>query len=411
MYFYRNIGCIESQEVKARKFVTKLLKKLVKSITEFSLFSKNKTGFITGEVAAPPKTDKKYNQWVRVDLLVLRWILNSLEKNLRENLQYASSSKALWSEIIERYGQLNALELYDLKKDLSNVSQDNSTLIEYYSKLKCLWEIVDNLDPIPQCTCGVMSKCSCQLLKRLLDREAHAKLIQLLMGLNAGYEHVQTTLLSMEPLPPINKALGLLQKIEKQKHINDASGDVFAGSAAYAAKKRHHSSVSDSQGPQKRSKEDPDAEGFKHCTHCNRDGHVIEDCYKLKTCTFCKIKGHIQEHCYKYKAFLAKKNKGKAPVQTPRMHPQSSANHADLLFSDQDSQYEAVTPFHEPSAVPDPSSQSVPEFVHHQFPSDMIQNIINSVTQQVLQSINDASNANHSDSILKSSVNFAGPFH
>ncbi|XP_074270914.1 uncharacterized protein LOC141594822 [Silene latifolia] len=197
------------------------------------------SNFIQWQLAAPPKTDKKYNQWVHVDLLVLRWILNSLDKNLRDNLQYASSSKALWSEIVERYGQLNALELYELKKDLSNVSQDNSSLIDYYSRLKCLWEIVDNLDPIPQCTCGVMSKCSCQVLKRFIDREAHSKLIQLLMGLNAGYEHVQTTLLSMEPLPPINKALGLLQKIEKQKHINDYAG-VLAASTAYDSQRKHN---------------------------------------------------------------------------------------------------------------------------------------------------------------------------
>ncbi|XP_074314369.1 uncharacterized protein LOC141649583 [Silene latifolia] len=257
-------------------------------------------------------TDKKYNQWVRMDLLVLRWIMNSLDKNLRENLQYASSSKALWSEIVERYGQLNALELYELKKDLSNVSQDNSSLIDYYNRLKCLWETVDNLDPIPQCTCGVMSKCFCQLLKRFLDREAHSKLVQLLMGLNAGYEHVQTTLLSMEPLPPINKALALLQKIEKQKHINDSAGDVLTTSTAFASKKIHNFSSPESQNHGIRQREDSYEEGFKHCTHCNRDGHVIEDCYKLKTCTFCKVKGHIQEHCYKYKAHLARKGKGKA---------------------------------------------------------------------------------------------------
>ncbi|XP_074314810.1 uncharacterized protein LOC141650977 [Silene latifolia] len=381
-----------------------------------SLFSKNKTGFITGEVAVPPKTDKKYNQWVRVDLLVLCWILNSLEKNLRENLQYASSSKALWSEIVERYGQLNALELYDLKKDLSNVSQDNSSLIEYYSRLKCLWETIDNLDPIPQCTCGIMAKCSCQLLKRLLDREAHSKLIQLLMGLNAGYEHVQTTLLSMEPLPPINKALGLLQKIEKQKHINDSAGDLLSASAAYASKKRHNFSGPDTQAS-KRQKEDNAEDGFKHCTYCGRDGHVIEDCYKLKTCTFCNVKGHIQDHCYKYKAHLARKGKGKASGKGSNVHPRPSANNVDIMGSeaDQDSQYELITPLQDCLSLSDPqTSQAAADFHQAHLSSDVIQGIISSVTQSVLMAISDSAantesqKPNLAGSALKSSVNFAG---
>ncbi|XP_074283860.1 uncharacterized protein LOC141608402 [Silene latifolia] len=166
-----------------------------------ALVSKNKVGFITGECCIPEKTDKKFNQWIRCDLLVLRWILNSVSQTLWETLQYSNSPKSLWYEIVERFGQLNILELYDLKKTLSNLVQENLSFMEYYSKISC--------------TCGAMSNCSCQLLKRLLDRETQAKLIQLLMGLNSGYEQVQTTLLSMEPLPPINRALGMLQKIEK----------------------------------------------------------------------------------------------------------------------------------------------------------------------------------------------------
>ncbi|XP_074315172.1 uncharacterized protein LOC141651354 [Silene latifolia] len=142
-----------------------------------ALLSKNKSGFITGECSMPEKNDKTYNQWIRCDLLDLRWILHSIVPSLRENLQYAASAKNLWSEIVERYGQLNVLELYELKKDLINAKEDNIPLIEYYSRMKNLWESIDQMDPVPMCVCGVMSKCTCQLLKRILDRETHAKLI------------------------------------------------------------------------------------------------------------------------------------------------------------------------------------------------------------------------------------------
>ncbi|XP_074266473.1 uncharacterized protein LOC141589385 [Silene latifolia] len=138
-----------------------------------SLLSKNKSGFLSGECSLPAATDRKYNQWIRCDLLP------------------------------------NILEVYELKKDLGRITQDNSPLVEYYGKLKNIWENLDHLDPIPSCTCGAMNQCSCQMLKRLVDRETQSKLLQLLMGLTSGYEHAQTNLLTMEPLPPINKALGL----------------------------------------------------------------------------------------------------------------------------------------------------------------------------------------------------------
>ncbi|XP_074290777.1 uncharacterized protein LOC141617479 [Silene latifolia] len=142
-----------------------------------TLLSKNKIGFISGECTIPEKNDKRYNSWIRCDLFVSRWIRNSMVQGLRDHFQYANSSKHLWSEIVERFGQLNVLELYELKKELVNLKQENASLIDYYTKIKGLWENIDHMDPIPHCTCGIMSKCTCSLLKRLVERETQAKLI------------------------------------------------------------------------------------------------------------------------------------------------------------------------------------------------------------------------------------------
>ncbi|XP_074301511.1 uncharacterized protein LOC141632907 [Silene latifolia] len=112
-----------------------------------SLAAKNKFGFIDGSVLKPPVTDKRHNQWIRCDFMVMRWVSNSLEKPLKESLKYVRSSKELWSELLERYGQANALEIYQLTKELGAVVQDNLSLVEYYGKLKNLWETLDCLDP------------------------------------------------------------------------------------------------------------------------------------------------------------------------------------------------------------------------------------------------------------------------
>ncbi|XP_074303462.1 uncharacterized protein LOC141637943 [Silene latifolia] len=130
-----------------------------------ALAAKNKDGFINRTLTKPPSTDKKYHQFIRCDLMVLKWILNSIDKPLRENLKYIRTAQELWAELMERYGQSNAIEIYQLSQDLNSTSQSNLSLIEYYSKVKNLWETMDSLDPVPSCTCGRMASCTCTLMK------------------------------------------------------------------------------------------------------------------------------------------------------------------------------------------------------------------------------------------------------
>ncbi|XP_074298215.1 uncharacterized protein LOC141629040 [Silene latifolia] len=122
-----------------------------------ALAAKNKDGFINGTLSKPPSTDKKYHQFICCDLMVLKWILNSIDKPLRENLKYIRIVKELWDEIMERYSQTNFMEIYQLTQELNSISQSNASLIEYYSKVKNLWETLDSLDPVPGCSCGKLA--------------------------------------------------------------------------------------------------------------------------------------------------------------------------------------------------------------------------------------------------------------
>ncbi|XP_074265934.1 uncharacterized protein LOC141588389 [Silene latifolia] len=194
----------------------------------------------------------------------MRWIFNSLEKPLKESLKYVRSSKELWSKLLERYGQANALEIYQLTKELGAVVHDNLSLVEYYGKLKNLWETLDCLDSLPVCSCCKIDLCTCTLMRRMVERDNNAKLIQFLMNLNSGYDGIRTQVLSMDPLPSIGKVLGLLQKIERQKQITD-SVISLTESNAFASFKNN-----DSKKVGFQNNKPPDSVP-KHCDHCNRD--------------------------------------------------------------------------------------------------------------------------------------------
>ncbi|XP_074318139.1 uncharacterized protein LOC141654929 [Silene latifolia] len=395
-----------------------------------ALLSKNKIGFISGECMLPEKTDKRYNAWIRCDIFVSRWIKNSMIKTLQDNFQYTQSSKHLWSELVERFGQLNVLELYELKKELANVKQENASLVDYYSKIKGLWENIDHMDPVPQCICGVMTKCTCNMLKRLVERETQSKLIQLLMGLHAGYEQVQSSLLSMEPLPPINKALGILQKIERQKSINDSSGSVVTESVAYAAKKRFNGHKTAEDNNRNKKSKDNFGQGIvvgqfdnPPCAQCGKTNHKTADCFQLQTCLFCDIKGHIIEHCYKFKAWKAKqakKSSNSAETVTPVPPPPKTASNVEVSHN-QDTEYAAVygsvpscagqygnyNPFYPTSYGynnPMGSFQAaqipfapVDASVASQVSPDIVQGIVDSVTHKVLQALSEKTSSSSSD--------------
>ncbi|XP_074302004.1 uncharacterized protein LOC141633426 [Silene latifolia] len=260
-----------------------------------TLIVKNKDGFVDGTCKMPPISDSKHHQWKICDYMVLKWISNSLTPEIKETVDYTTSAREIWSDLLERYSQMNSVEIYQLLKELSGISQENLLVVEYYSKLKRTWETLDSVDPIPMCTCGVMATCACQLLKRLFVRETQTKLIQFLMGLNGGYETVKTHVLSMEPLPPLNKADALLQQVEKQKQVVDAV-DVLAEANAYASARQADSR----QGHFKKAKPENDSseDTLKICSNCKKQGHLVENCHRLMTCTHCDKKGHIRDYCF-----------------------------------------------------------------------------------------------------------------
>ncbi|XP_074315555.1 uncharacterized protein LOC141651753 [Silene latifolia] len=355
-----------------------------------ALVAKNKDGFIDGSFRLDKK-DKKYNHYVRCDLLVKKWIINSMESHIGETVQYAANSRELWSEMVERYGQTNALEIYQLKKDLGQITQDNTALIEYYSKLKHAWEDLDSLDPVPFCSCGALDACTCQLLKRIWDRETTSKLIQLLMGLNSAFEPVRTTVLSMDPLPPLNKALGLLQKIERQRQISETAVVKPQANAYVSAR-----TTDVSQGDWKRQKTDAAGDKpQKYYTHCKKGGHNLEDCNYFKICDLCGKRGHLAATCF---LRTRANNTGYSRGRGRHNNSGNRSNVYQRRANNVDSLNPADNPLEFTDANVAGSSSQVP---------GVDQSVVNGIVQNVMQQVYKALSDKSNPAGASSSVNFA----
>ncbi|KAK9713354.1 hypothetical protein RND81_06G021800 [Saponaria officinalis] len=229
-----------------------------------ALGSKNKQGFLTGFTMMPDAKSSKLQQWKRSDYNMVRcWILNSLSSEIKEGFMTAKSAKQLWTDITERYGQSNGPFLYQLKKELKNISQENMSLERF-----------------PDCTCGVLQQCTCKLLKRILELALTEKVLTFLMGLNDSNDNLRSNILSMEPLPSINKAYSIVQQIESHKHISNVLNYVQNTSAFVATNvdvEACAQGLSVGRFPGKsnwRRENTKQRIDDRWCVFCNRKGHV-----------------------------------------------------------------------------------------------------------------------------------------
>ena len=55
---------------------------------------------------------------------------------------------------MERFGQSNKARLFQVKKELSGISQGDSDIASYYTRAKRTWDEFAAVDDIPRCTCN-----------------------------------------------------------------------------------------------------------------------------------------------------------------------------------------------------------------------------------------------------------------
>lgn len=240
-----------------------------------ALKMKTKLGFIDGSYTRPSKKSPKQMRWTRCDNMVLCWLLNSMLPEIAEGFMYIETSRELWNEISETFGQTNGPFTFQLRHEMANLMQDNSSIASYYNRLKRILDELQSVDPTPQCTCGALKKCECHLLKRIQDLEARNYLLQFLMGLNSSYDQTRGQILSMDPLPNVNRAHYILQQIEKQRQVTDVFLTRNDVKAFVVNKTQVKSNFAPSKKDSRKSKLD------KFCDHCKGRGHIVDQCFKI----------------------------------------------------------------------------------------------------------------------------------
>ncbi|KAL0390458.1 UNVERIFIED_CONTAM: Retrovirus-related Pol polyprotein from transposon RE2 [Sesamum calycinum] len=191
--------------------------------------AKMKLGFIDGRYIMPDKTSETYDTWVRVDSMVTSWILNAVTKKISRGFLYTKSSRQLWLDLEERYGENNGPLVYQLQRAIASITQGTLSIVEYFNNLTALWDELECLKPPKVCTCGL---CTCGVTKVTTEEDNLTK-----CGLHTRWNDHKGG----------NAPRGNIQNIAK--------GD-YRGKGVIDKKSQT-------------------------CSHCGRIGHTKESCFKL----------------------------------------------------------------------------------------------------------------------------------
>ena len=186
-----------------------------KKSMEIALIAKNKLGFVLGTTARPD-TERLQNQWNRCDKMMISWILHAVEKRISDSILFSNSSRQIWLDLEQRFGQADGTKFFQVKKDLYSISQGNNDIAAYFTEIKRLWDEHDSMITVPTCSCGV----NCATYKYDQKMKEKEQLIQLLVGLNDVYKGIRGNILMSRPLPNVSEAYYMLLQEEHQREMS-----------------------------------------------------------------------------------------------------------------------------------------------------------------------------------------------
>ena len=93
-------------------------------------------GYINGLIKEPQKEDSKYEDWESENILVMNWILNSMEPLISKSFRYRTTAYDLWTATEMAYSwKKDHARIYSLTRELAQFKQGDRSLGDYYATL------------------------------------------------------------------------------------------------------------------------------------------------------------------------------------------------------------------------------------------------------------------------------------
>ncbi|CAJ2663822.1 uncharacterized protein LOC123885157 [Trifolium pratense] len=240
-----------------------------------ALKSKNKLRFINGTLPRPDDEDHDSIAWDRCNTMIMSWITNSVDVEIAQSVIWMDTASEVWLDLKDRFYQGDIFRISDLQEEIYTLKQGDSSISAYYTKMKKLWQELDNFRPIPESNCVN----NCVAMAKMKEYKENDQVIRFLKGLNDQYYAVRSQIMLMDPLPKIAKVYSLLVQQERQIVIPIDESKLLAinGYNSYAgrgqtSRGRGYRGGGRSNGGR--------GKGKMLCSHCGQTNHIIDNCWK-----------------------------------------------------------------------------------------------------------------------------------
>ncbi|CAH9070652.1 unnamed protein product [Cuscuta epithymum] len=234
-----------------------------------SLKARQKFVFIDGTLRKPTDAARVLD-WDTNNSMIVSWMLRSMESNVAASIPFHDVARTLWQYLEKRFSEANSPRLQQLRTSITNCKQAKTMSVdEYFTTLMGLYDELNRLKPLYNCTCG---NCTCNVAARYKADQNEEQLHQFLIGIDDEiYATVCSNLLSQTPLPDLARAHQAFLQEERSRSIARGKSIVSAVEVlAFAL-----------QAERVKGKHDKAEKARLTCTHCRQKGHDVTMCFKL----------------------------------------------------------------------------------------------------------------------------------
>ncbi|GKA49463.1 hypothetical protein Tco_0742536, partial [Tanacetum coccineum] len=82
-----------------------------------ALNAKNKLKLVTSKFEEPVVTSIHRAIWERTNDMIISWVLNTIDEQISNSLNFVNTACDLWKELQEHYSQLDGHRVYQLTND------------------------------------------------------------------------------------------------------------------------------------------------------------------------------------------------------------------------------------------------------------------------------------------------------
>ncbi|XP_062075219.1 uncharacterized protein LOC133779251 [Humulus lupulus] len=146
----------------------------------------------------------------------------------------------MWTELNTKFNQGNGLHIFDLRTSPISLHQGDDSVRTYFTKLKAIWDKINELRPRTPCTCAATNDS--------LELQNLEHVLQFLTGLNEYYRAIHS---------------------QRQRKIRPSATTSLIVASTSTAQSSNPPSLPSSRTKKMR----------LTCSHCQKSGHLKEKCY------------------------------------------------------------------------------------------------------------------------------------